>query len=279
MTDKYLEKLHKEILEIMDYIDDICKKNGIKYYLVGGSLLGAIRHKGFIPWDDDLDIAMSRSDLEYFIKLFNEKYVNSDYRISSKYTETSYQFGFAKVFKLNTIFKEYEDKVWPIFLDIFVLDETEGYSEKLNSQYERYRRLEAMRNRKYNDTDISFKTLISKLMAPKDYKSVLKRSLAKDTGKGKSYYTNFFSQYGLKRQTMPKDWYGEGVEVEFEGRKYTAPVEYKKFLNQLYGSNYMELPPIEKRRTHYPLYVKFSDGEEMYFDKPEKRITVEDTLK
>lgn len=279
MADKYLEKLHREILAIMDYVNDICKENGIKYYLVGGSLLGAIRHKGFIPWDDDLDIAMPRADLERFIKLFNKKYANDNYHMNSKYTDISYQFGFAKVFKNNTIFKEFEDKEWPIFLDIFVLDETDGYSEKLNSQYENYKRLEAMRNRKYNDTDISLKTFISKLIAPKDYKDVLKRSLAKDMEKDKSYYTNFFSQYGLKRQTMPKDWYGEGVEVEFEGGKYIAPAEYKKFLNQLYGPNYMDIPPVEKRRTHYPLYVKFTDGEEMRFDKPEKRVTVEDTLK
>lgn len=115
MADKYLEKLHREILAIMDYVDNICKENGIKYYLVGGSLLGAIRHKGFIPWDDDLDIAMPRVDLERFIKLFNKKYANDNYHMNSKYTDISYQFGFAKVFKNNTIFKEFEDKKWPIF--------------------------------------------------------------------------------------------------------------------------------------------------------------------
>lgn len=279
MENRYLKKLHSEILMIMDFVDDVCKKNEIKYYLVGGSLLGAVRHNGFIPWDDDLDIAMPRSDAERFIDVMNTQYTNCDYRVGSKYTDESYQFGFIKVFKKNTVFKEYENSEWPIFLDIFVLDETDGYSEKLNSQYENYKRLEAMRNRKYNDTDISLKTFISKLIAPKDYKDVLKRSLAKDMGKDKPYYTNFFSQYGFKRQTMPKQWYGEGVEVEFEGRKYTAPAEYKEFLNQLYGPNYMDIPPVEKRRTHYPLYVKFSDGEEMYFDKPEKRVTVEDTLK
>ena len=104
----------------MDFVDDFCKKNGIKYYLVGGSLLGAIRHKGFIPWDDDLDIAMSRTDLERFIELFNEKCLSSDYYIESKYNNETYKFGFAKVFKRGTIFKEYKDDEWPIFLDICI---------------------------------------------------------------------------------------------------------------------------------------------------------------
>ena len=58
-----------------------------------------------------------------------------------------------------------------------------------------------------------------------------------------------------------------------------VPIEYEKFLTQLYGANYMEVPPVEKRRAHYPLYVKFSDGEEMYFEKTDKKVTIEDTLR
>lgn len=276
---KYLEKLHNEILSIMDFVNDICKKNEIKYYLVGGSLLGAIRHKGFIPWDDDLDIAMSRVDLERFINLFGESCSIGNYYIKSKYNDITYKFGFAKVFKKDTIFKEYEDYEWPIFLDIFVLDETDGYSKKLNSTYKYYERLENMRIRKNEHNDKSLKTFFSKLMASRDYNQVLKKSIAKNNGEKEAYYTNFFSQYGVKRQTMPKNWYGKGVEREFEGRKYMVPIEYEKFLTQLYGANYMEVPPVEKRRTHYPLYVKFSDGEEMYFEKTDKKVTIEDTLR
>lgn len=279
MENRYLKKLHSEILMIMDFVDDVCKKNEIKYYLVGGSLLGAVRHNGFIPWDDDLDIAMPRSDAERFIDVMNTQYTNCDYRVGSKYTDESYQFGFIKVFKKNTVFKEYENSEWPIFLDIFVLDETDGYSEELESEYKYYNRLEGMRNRRNNSRGISLKTYISKVMAPKSYKEVLEKSIAIDNGKGKKYYTNFFSQYGLKRQTMLKQWYGSGVQIEFEGKKYTAPTMFKEFLMQLYGPNYMVIPPVEKRRTHYPLYVKFSDGEEMHFNKPDKRITIEDTLR
>ena len=102
MENRYLKKLHSEILMIMDFVDDVCKKNEIKYYLVGGSLLGAVRHNGFIPWDDDLDIAMPRSDAERFIDVMNTQYTNCDYRVGSKYTDESYQFGFIKVFKKNT---------------------------------------------------------------------------------------------------------------------------------------------------------------------------------
>ena len=70
---EYLSKLHSEILIIMDEIHRVCVENGLKYYLVGGSLLGAVRHKGFIPWDDDIDIGMPRADLEKFCRLAEEK--------------------------------------------------------------------------------------------------------------------------------------------------------------------------------------------------------------
>ena len=71
MVNEYLNKLHDDIISIMDEIDNICRKNTLYYYLICGSLLGAIRHKGFIPWDDDLDIVMPREDFDKFISIFN----------------------------------------------------------------------------------------------------------------------------------------------------------------------------------------------------------------
>lgn len=273
----YLEKLHIDILSIMDEIDLFCKRNDIQYYMVGGTLLGAVRHGGFIPWDDDLDIAMPRECFDKFIELFPTE-SNKDLYVESKYTNKSFVYGLAKVYKKGTIFKEEGGYRNPIFVDIFPLDDAVEYSSKIDKTRSRYWLFENMRMRKENGKVQSVKDLISMILARYTYKKVLEWTICKDNNKGYKFYTNYMSQYSPKRQTMPKEWYGTGVELEFEGKKYIAPKEYKKFLNQLFGFNYMEIPPIEKRRTHYPLYVKFSDGEEMFFEKVEKKLTVEDTL-
>lgn len=273
----YLEKLHAEVLSIMDEIDSFCRLKGIQYYIVGGTLLGAIRHGGFIPWDDDLDIAMPRKDFDKFIDCFS-KDKSSDFYVESKYTNTSFIYGLAKVYKKGTVFEEAGGYANPIFVDIFPLDDSNGYSKKVDKIKKRYWRLENMRMRRVSRNGKSIKNLISKVFGRYEYKEVLKRTVSKNNGKGYEYYTNYLSQYSANRQTMPKKWYGKGVEVKFEDKKYLAPKEYEKFLKQLYGVKYMEIPPIQKRRTHYPLYVKFSNGEELHFDEPNKRVTIEDTL-
>lgn len=275
-NNKYLKKLHRDILIIMDAIHLYCKQNKINYYLVGGTLLGSVRHLGFIPWDDDLDIAMPREDYNIFLKDFDSK---SDlFDLLTITNDKTYEHGFAKVVLKNTFFKEEGAMEWPIFVDIFPLDETNGNIANITTTKNVYNKLHGMWVRKNKLYPLSTKTIISKIFGYKKYEDLLKHTISKDNNKGYKYYTNYLSQYSAERQTMPKDWYGDGVEVEFEGRKYIAPVEYKKFLNQLYGPNYMDIPPAEKRRTHYPLYVKFSDGEEIYFDTPEKRISIEETL-
>ena len=91
-----------------------------------------------------------------------------------------------------------------------------------------------------------------------------------------SYYVNFGSQYNSKKQTMPISWYGEGVYLPFEDRKYCCPTEYNKILTSIFGSKYMQLPPEEQRRTHYPILVKFSDGTKIDFEPVVKKNIIKD---
>ena len=93
-----------------------------------------------------------------------------------------------------------------------------------------------------------------------------------------NYQAFFATPYPIRRMLFPQKWHGEGTELFFEGRKYMCPLEPMKYLKQIYGEDVMQLPPENKRKSHYPLHVVFSDGEEMYFEKPIKKIKYSDLI-
>src|SRR5690554_4415622 len=125
MDQKTLKKLHNVQIEILNQIVKICNQNKLTYFLIGGTLLGAIRHKGFIPWDDDLDIAMPRKDYEKFLELC-QGYLGDEYYLHCSKTDPKYWLPFAKVRKNNTIFEEKSIQTINshkgIYVDIFPLD-------------------------------------------------------------------------------------------------------------------------------------------------------------
>lgn len=279
----YLNQLHSDILLVMDEIDRVCKKNHLRYYLIGGTLLGAIRHKGFIPWDDDLDIVMPREDMEKLVDIASKE-LNSNFHLEWITTNKNYWCIFSKICMNNTIFDEGKMKnIEPmgIFVDIFPLDSTGGYFpelEKIKRKLQRYHYISSVRNMKVN----SFKTFLYRVASlfisnKKCYE--LQRSVCMSANKtGDGFYTNFGSQYSVKRQTMPKSWFGEGTLLQFEDRTYCVPEEYHKVVSSIFGPNYMQIPPENKRRTHYPRKVKFSSGETLVFDAPQHRVTLKEQL-
>ncbi len=120
-----LEKLHDVEIEILDEFVRVCKKNNLKYFLVGGTLLGAVRHEGFIPWDDDIDIGMPREDYEKFLKVMEEKNSEKYTVFDSRYDE-NYFFQFGRLSLNGTYWSEYWDNQVPfklgIHIDLFILD-------------------------------------------------------------------------------------------------------------------------------------------------------------
>ena len=126
--DHYLDKLHGEILAIMDEIHRVCQIKNIKYYLIGGSMLGAVRHKGFIPWDDDLDIAMPREDFERFVEGATE-WLSSGFSLEWITTNPNHVYLFAKITKKGTLFIDQPStKQTGIFVDVFPLDSSPKYN-------------------------------------------------------------------------------------------------------------------------------------------------------
>lgn len=126
---KYLNKLHQDILTIMDEVDHICGENNLRYYLMCGSCLGAVRHNGFIPWDDDLDIAMPRTDFNRLLELIsNKKVLGDNFYLRWVTTDKYYNHAFAKICLKGTKFQESEGlsaQNAGIFVDVFPLDSCE----------------------------------------------------------------------------------------------------------------------------------------------------------
>ena len=262
----YIEQLHNVELQILDEIDRICSENDIRYSITAGTLLGAVRHGGFIPWDDDADIVMPREDYEKFCKIANEK-MNPEFFVDSFYTSKRHFFKFAKVRKKNTIFQEAylantKKKVNnEIYIDVFPLDNADSSLELMKRKQRTINLLAGLLELKFVNLKTGKKySLMSKCIPV----CVLRKAITAIMKSGPSNscnYVNYGSQYGVEKQTMPKEVYFPSTKIQFEDRIYRAPANQIYFLKKLYGEKYMELPPEEKRRTHVPSDICFDVAE------------------
>lgn len=267
MKKENLDKLHSIEVEILDEFVRICKKNQLEYFLIGGTLLGAVRHKGFIPWDDDLDVAMPRDDYEKFLNIAGEE-MKSDFCIDNFNNNEWYYLNFTKIRKKDTLFVqdfqlEYEGPKG-IWIDIFPLDNVK--TEKNIFQDCRIKFIKHLRAIAHYKSEIflSNKNLIVKKIVGFVFKPIPTNKLMqladklmkKDWKKNTKYFINISSQYNFHKQTMPKEKFLPAKQLEFEGKLYNVPNDYKYFLERIYG-NYMELPPMEKRVTHNPSKLVF----------------------
>lgn len=250
-------------LEILKEVAAFCELNNIKYFLCAGTMLGAVRHKGFIPWDDDVDIMIPRPDYDQLLKIFTSDRL----RLVNHLTAKSYNYPYAKICYNNTIAvsTEKEEREIGIFIDVFPVD---GYPADENKKSRHYRKIRltqnalTMRNFKFRKDSSLIKELIlyaTKLMS----KFISKRWLIKKLDEfGRLYDFNTSSSagiavwgYGLK-EICPKEVFEKQIDVEFEGYTFKGHKEYDLYLSSLYG-NYMVLPPEEERKVHnYIYYIK-----------------------
>lgn len=254
---KQLKAIELEILR--DFIR-ACDAMGLRYYVLGGTLLGAVRHGGFIPWDDDIDVGMPRADYDIFAEK-GQRYFPDHIFIQTHRTEKNYVNNYMKIRNSKTTFIETSTKNLSInhgvFIDVFPLD---GYvkDDKRTKVFQWKNRIyiERLREELYRE-NIPAKSHVFafflKAIYPSSVDAVEKREkLFKSMPEG-DYWANHCGAWGEK-EIMPADWYGEGTELEFEGMKVNAPKEYEKWLSQVYG-DYKKLPPVEKRVTHHDTEV------------------------
>ena len=253
----------KEIqVEILKEVRNFCDEHNLTYFLGGGTLLGAIRHKGYIPWDDDIDIMMPRADYEKLLTEFNET-CNNQYKLISYKNTEDYYYIFAKVVNTQTILVEdnYKKiKDLGIYIDIFPIDylpDDENETKKIMKQYRKMHKITSMysvdklEEVTKSKSKLIMKKLILSVVNKKDrYKNLLQKmdSLAssyKDTNTVACVSGRYF-----EKEIMPSTYIAETIYADFEGEKYKIPAGYDAYLTKHYG-NYMELPPEEKRTKEH----------------------------
>jgi lipopolysaccharide cholinephosphotransferase len=261
--DQYtLEKLKNVLIEILDEFVRVCENNNLTYLLLGGTLLGAARHKGFIPWDDDIDVGMPRNDYEKFLDIY-EKINNTDYYLVSHRSpdeEINIYGSFSKLCKRNTLYSK--NKNIGIFIDIFPFDKCThifGLLQfKLSKSLWRIYRLK-------NNLEISSKNIIKLFIMKFICFFLSKHTIFSFYNKFCSLFNNFNTGYliifsGLykfKNEIHKNNTVFPLTKLSFEGKLYSVPGNWDLYLKDMYG-DYMELPPVEQRLNHNPGFVFFN---------------------
>lgn len=246
------------------FVDKLCKEYNLRYSLAGGTLIGAIRHKGFIPWDDDIDIFMPRPDFDKFIDVFNE--INSSiYIISSPYDKNNFLAGnFLQIYNKNTFLKLISDKYdikLGAYIDIFPIDGLPNnldHAKKHYSKYKLYRKILHVISEYRYRKDSAFKNLLSKVFNPLGNSALesLVRYYYKYDFNSSKYCALLEPGNRLESNLLETDFFNNLIEVPFEDKKFLAFADYDVYLKRYYG-DYMKFPPVEERqRPHnFELYV------------------------
>lgn len=247
-------------LDIALDIKDICDRNGIKYYLIGGTLLGAVRHGGFIPWDDDLDIGMLRNDYNRFVSICEENLPDHLF-LQTWDTDEGYALPFCKIMLKGTVFKEEVDchsgSKSMIFVDVFPFDNRDDsiFRRKLNMFVNETARKLLQYKMGYDISVRSKHTVlhfflktISRLCSKNTLKKIIIAAETKPNKRSTKYVMNSCGAY-RDREALERS----GLEIEilkFEGYDFNVPIGRNQLLRNMYG-DYMILPPVEKRGNRH----------------------------
>lgn len=260
LTKEQLEGLKQKELELLRIFIRICKERKLRYYILGGTLLGAVRHRGFIPWDDDIDVGMPRRDYERFLR-HGQQHLPKGFFLQTHLTDPDYPPNFAKLRNSSTTFVERSLKGrrihHGIYIDIFPLDFYPDHGRHLFSLKSLLLKLRITDAFAPGDMKRRTKLVrrLSRILYPSISQAVIAREhLFRSVTNGK-YIANHCGAWG-KKEIVPAHWYGEGTTLSFEGIQVNAPSEYHSWLTQVYG-DYMQLPPAEKRIPHH--YVEAFD--------------------
>lgn len=264
LVDSKRKKIWAVEIDLLLKFDEICKKHNLKYFVMGGTLIGTIRHKGFIPWDDDIDVAMLRDDYEKFISVAVNEF-ESPYLLQLPQTDDGYYYSFAKLRNVNTTAIsyafEYSDFNQGIFLDIFPLDNC--LMDDLEERFDRINILNKdnstyMRMSNPNPSeDDKRRIALHSGRNPMDVYNEIQEIAMKYRDINTEYVnTMVLTAYKYDTLIYKREWFDDILYKDFEGIKVPVPKSYDEALRAQYG-DYMQLPPVEKRGIeHLSIYFE-----------------------
>lgn len=258
-----LRHLQLVILDIIKDIDAICRKNDIEYYLLGGSAIGAIRHKGFIPWDDDLDIIMTNDNYNRFIEVCKTQLDSSKYFLQVGLKD--WPLYFSKIRLKGTVLNEFEgyspsDEMKGIYVDVFKMDNVSSNRFMAIWQYlcGKYYLCYQLSVRKYDSATLKKRImmLLSFPLRIKFIRTFFKNQVERFNKKDSEYLGFFYGRTKLKTSITKREIYGKPIYVPFEDTMLPVPQHYHEYLTQMFG-DYMKLPPLEQQKGLHLQSVEF----------------------
>ena len=265
-----IELLHQVDLNIAKEVVKLCRKYDLRYYMLGGTMLGAIRHKGFIPWDDDIDLGMPRVDYEKFLDIAQKELPQSFKVVNYRNTE-NYHYYITRILDTETKVAEIrigndKEKYTNASIDIFPVDGTPNNCLLRKIYVFRILFHRAMMSLCYKDSIdkdrkrslpekmlllVLMKLPIEKMTSAYKQKCIIDKLMSKQDFDHSKYVANLMGAYRSK-EIMPREVYGDGTLYPFEDTEFFGVDDYDGYLKRQYG-DYMKLPPESSRKVHFEI--------------------------
>ena len=262
-----MDLLHQVDLDIVKEVVAICEKHGFTYFMLGGTMLGAIRHKGFIPWDDDIDLGMPRKDYDRFLEIA-PKELSKHLKLVNYHTDPEYHYYITRILDTETKVEEErignDNRYTNASIDIFPVDGTPNNKVLRKIYFFRVLYHRALMSLCYKDSidrkrprGTAEKVLlwvmerlpVEKMTTPYKQKEKIDKLLRKQKVEGSKFIGNIMGAYRTK-EIVPAEFYGQGKMYPFEDIELRGMEMADEYLKWTYG-DYMQLPPEDKRKTHF----------------------------